>query len=248
MQCKTGIVFDDESKQVLHDINFHVRKGEVLGIAGLMGAGRTELAMSIFGRSYGNKISGAISKNGTELCIKNVQDAIDNGIAYTTEDRKSAGLILMSDIKRNISLPSLKKLSKNYTVDEFEEIQTANNYRDKLKIKSLGILQNVLDLSGGNQQKVVFAKWICASPDILILDEPTRGVDVGARYDIYSIINELAEKGKVIIMISSELPEILGMCDRIYVMNEGRFVGEFHSEEASQEAIMQKIMENCPLE
>lgn len=234
----------DESKLVLKNININSRRGEVVGIAGLMGAGRTELAMSIFGRSFGKKIEGTIIKNGKEIQIKNVKDAIKHGIAYTTEDRKSAGLILIDSIKRNICLTAFEKISKGIVIDENKEIQVAEEYRKKLSIKSPSILQKAGNLSGGNQQKVVFSKWIFSDPDVLILDEPTRGIDVGAKYEIYSVINELTAKGKTIILISSELPEILGMSDRVYVMNEGRIVGELSSEEASQENIMHCIMKS----
>ncbi len=234
----------DESKLVLKNININTRRGEVVGIAGLMGAGRTEFAMSVFGRSYGKKIVGTIIKDGKEIHIKNVKDAIRHGIAYTTEDRKSAGLILIDNIKRNISLTAFNKISKGIVIDENKEIQAAEEFREKLRIKSPSILQRTGNLSGGNQQKVVFSKWIFSDPDVLILDEPTRGIDVGAKYEIYSVINDLTAAGKTIIMISSELPEILGMCDRVYVMNEGRIVGELNAEEASQENIMQCIMQS----
>jgi putative multiple sugar transport system ATP-binding protein len=234
----------DESKKVLKNISINTRRGEVVGIAGLMGAGRTEFAMSIFGRSFGKKIEGTIIKDGKEIQVKTVKDAIKHGIAYTTEDRKSAGLILIDNIKRNISLTAFHKISKGIVIDENKEIKVAEDYREKLRIKSPSILQRTGNLSGGNQQKVVFSKWIFSDPDVLILDEPTRGIDVGAKYEIYSVINELTENGKTIIMISSELPEILGMCDRIYVMNEGRIVGELTSEEASQENIMHCIMQS----
>lgn len=232
----------DETKHKLKNININARRGEVVGIAGLMGAGRTELAMSLFGKSYGKKITGTIIKDGQELHLHTVGEAIKQGIAYTTEDRKSAGLILMDDIKRNISLAAFENLSNGLVINELKEIRVAEDFRDKLRIKSSSILQKTGNLSGGNQQKVVFAKWIFSNPDVLILDEPTRGIDVGAKYEIYTVINELAEKGKTIIMISSELPEILGMCDRVYVMNEGAIVGELTSQEASQESIMQCIM------
>lgn len=234
----------DDTKHTLKDININTRKGEVVGIAGLMGAGRTEFAMSVFGRTYGRKITGTVIKDGKEIKLHTVNDAIKNGIAYTTEDRKTAGLVLIDDIKRNISLAALKTISKNLVVHDNEEIKVAEEYRTKLRIKSSSILQKTGDLSGGNQQKVVFSKWIFSDPDVLILDEPTRGIDVGAKYEIYTVINELAEKGKTIIMISSELPEILGMCDRVYVMNEGRIVGELGAEEASQENIMHCIMQS----
>lgn len=234
----------DESKLVLKNININTRKGEVVGIAGLMGAGRTEFAMSIFGRSFGKKIEGTIIKDGKEIQIKKVSDAIKHGIAYTTEDRKNAGLILIDSIKSNISLTAFGKISKGIVIDENKEIKVAEEYRAKLRIKSSSILHKTGNLSGGNQQKVVFSKWIFSDPDVLILDEPTRGIDVGAKYEIYSIINELTAKGKTIIMISSELPEILGMCDRVYVMNEGRIVGELNAEEASQVNIMNCIMQS----
>jgi len=243
-EVKDWNAFDplDSYKQILHNINIKVKKGEVVGIAGLMGAGRTEFAMSVFGKAYGQKISGTIIKDGKEITLHNISDAIKNGIVYATEDRKSAGLILIDDIKHNISLPNLGNLVKRVVIDENKEVKVGVEYRDKLNIKSSSIEQKVRSLSGGNQQKVVFSKWIYADPDVLILDEPTRGIDVGAKYEIYTIINELAEKGKSIIMISSELPEILGMCDKIYVMNEGRIVGEMGAKEASQEAIMHCIM------
>ncbi|HEY8422323.1 MAG TPA: multiple monosaccharide ABC transporter ATP-binding protein [Thermoclostridium sp.] len=232
----------DNTKQVIKNVSIYARRGEVVGIAGLMGSGRTEFAMSVFGKAYGKNISGTIRKDGKEIIMHDESDAIANGIAYATEDRKSAGLILIDDIKRNIVLPCLPKVSKRFVVNENEEIKIGEEYRKKLKIKSSSVLQKTGELSGGNQQKVVFSKWIFSEPDVLLLDEPTRGIDVGAKYEIYCIINELAEKGKTIIMISSELPEILGMCDRIYVMNEGRIVGELTAEEASQEKIMQCIM------
>jgi putative multiple sugar transport system ATP-binding protein len=233
-----------ESRRVIKDISMNVRKGEVVGIAGLMGAGRTELAMSIFGKAYGRKISGTIKKDGKKLDLHSVSDAIHHKIAYSTEDRKNAGLVFTFDIKRNVTLASLSKISKRNVIDENKEVQVGEAYREKLNIKSSSILQKAGNLSGGNQQKVVFSKCIFADPDVLFLDEPTRGIDVGAKYEIYSIINELAEEGKSIIMISSELPEILGMCDRIYVMNEGRVVGELSISEASQENIMHCIMQS----
>lgn len=246
-EVKNWNAFDplDDEKQILKDININIRKGEVVGIAGLMGAGRTELAMSLYGKAYGAKITGQILKNGEELEIRDVSDAIAKGIAYATEDRKTAGLILIDDIKRNITLSSLQSLrKKNMVIDNNLEIKVGEEYRKKLNIKSSSILQKTGDLSGGNQQKVVFSKCIFADPDILFLDEPTRGIDVGAKYEIYTIINELAEKGKSVVMISSELPEILGMCDRIYVMNKGMIVGEVMAKDATQEKIMQYIMQS----
>lgn len=232
-----------EDKKVIDDVNINVHKGEVVGLSGLMGAGRTELAMSIFGKAYGKHISGKIIKDGKELNLKNVRDAIDNGISYVTEDRKTAGLILMQDIKMNISLADLNKISYKQFVNEHKESEVAEDYRKRLNIKSSSIMQNTGNLSGGNQQKVVLSKWIFTDPEVLILDEPTRGIDVGAKYEIYTIINKLADAGKSIIFISSELPEILGVCDRVYVMNEGKIVGELSREEASQESIMKCIMQ-----
>jgi putative multiple sugar transport system ATP-binding protein len=234
--------FDD--RKVIKDVNVKVHKGEIIGISGLMGSGRTELAMSVFGRAYGKHISGKVLKDGKELTLKNVRQAIENGLAYVTEDRKTAGLVLIDNIKKNIPLAKFSKLSRNLVIDENKEIQIAEEYRKKLNIKSSGILQRTGNLSGGNQQKVVLSKWIFTDPDVLILDEPTRGIDVGAKYEIYTIINKLADEGKSIIIISSELPEILGMCDRIYVMNEGRIVGELDRKDASQESIMKCIMKS----
>ncbi|MFB9760741.1 multiple monosaccharide ABC transporter ATP-binding protein [Ectobacillus funiculus] len=225
-------------RKVLDTINFHIRKGEIVGIAGLMGAGRTELAMSIFGKTYGKKISGQILKNGQEIYLDDVNKAIRQGIAYVTEDRKGNGLILMYDIKQNISLASLDKISNKFILNENQEVMEAERFREKMKIKTPSIYQKTGNLSGGNQQKVVLSKWIFSEPDILILDEPTRGIDVGAKYEIYTIINQLAMEGKGVLVISSELPEILGICDRIYVMSEGRITGEVNGEEATQERIM----------
>ncbi|MBN2852964.1 MAG: ATP-binding cassette domain-containing protein [Clostridia bacterium] len=245
-EVRDWVVYDplDEDRLRINNISFNVRKGEVVGLAGLMGAGRTELAMSIFGKSYGKKISGRIYKDGEEVFFHNVSQAIENGVAYLTEDRKNAGLILIDDIKRNISLAGLKKISRNMVVDEHEEMLVALNYRKKLNIKSSSIFQKASDLSGGNQQKVVISKWIFAEPDVLMLDEPTRGIDVGAKFEIYTIINQLVAEGKSVVMISSELPEILGMCDRIYVINEGKIVGELKIEDASQESIMRCIIQS----
>lgn len=229
-------------RKVCDNVNINVRKGEVVGIAGLMGAGRTELAMSIFGKSYGKRISGQIFKDGQEIHMNNVNKAIKNGLAYVTEDRKEYGLILIDHIKGNISLANLKKISEGGIVDENEEILHTESLRKKLNIKCSGILQQTGNLSGGNQQKVVLSKWIFTEPDILIMDEPTRGIDVGAKYEIYTIINQLATEGKGILLISSELPELLGMCDRIYVMNSGKVLGELGANKASQEKIMEMIM------
>ncbi|OAT71559.1 multiple monosaccharide ABC transporter ATP-binding protein [Parageobacillus thermoglucosidasius] len=228
-------------RKVIDNVSIYIRKGEIVGIAGLMGAGRTELAMSIFGKSYGRKISGKVFKNGSEIDVSDVSKAIANGIAYVSEDRKGNGLILMEDIRKNITLSRLGKIAKKLVVDENKEIVEAERFRDQLKIKTPSVFQKTEALSGGNQQKVVLSKWIFAEPDILILDEPTRGIDVGAKYEIYTIIHQLAEEGKGILMISSELPEILGMCDRIYVMSEGTITGEVNRDEATQEKLM-KLM------
>jgi len=229
-------------RKVSTNINLHVRTGEVVGISGLMGSGRTELAMSIFGRSYGRHITGTAYKHGKEIDISTVDKAIDAGIAYVTEDRKNYGLVLIEGIKNNITLTNLDAVSNGVAIDEPRETSVANRYRDQLNIKCSSILQKAVNLSGGNQQKVVLSKWLFANPEILILDEPTRGIDVGAKYEIYTIINRLASEGKAIILISSELPEILGVCDRIYVMSEGKIVGEMPASEASQESIMRCIM------
>ena len=229
-------------RKISNDVNRTVRAGEVVGIAGLMGAGRTELAMSIFGHSYGTHITGTVLKNGHPIDVSSIERAISHGIAYATEDRKSYGLNLIDDIKGNITLTNLKEVSDGGIVNEPKELRVTNKYRDDLNIKCSSVLQKAVNLSGGNQQKVVLSKWLFAKPDILILDEPTRGIDVGAKYEIYSIINELANQGKGIIMISSELPEILGICDRIYVMKDGKVVGEVPAKEASQEIVMKFIM------
>jgi putative multiple sugar transport system ATP-binding protein len=231
-------------KKRLNQVNLNVRKGEVVGIAGLMGAGRTELAMSIFGRLYGNNIHGKIFKDGKQIQIKSVEDAIKNKISYVTEDRKSAGLILIDDIRHNITLSSMSKISNHGVVDDDLEIELADESKKQVGIKCSDIFQKAGNLSGGNQQKVVLSKWIMTEPDILILDEPTRGIDVGAKYEIYTIINQLASEGKCVIMISSELPEVLGISDRVYVMNDGAIVGELSKSEANPESVMQCIMRN----
>ena len=231
-------------RKVVDDVNIYVRKGEVLGIAGLMGAGRTELAMSLFGKSYGENISGQIFLNGKEVVLNTVQDAIDHKLAYVTEDRKGNGLILSNPIKINTTLANLDDVSKNGIIDKDKEYAVAVEYKNKLATKCPTVEQNVGNLSGGNQQKVLLAKWMFANPDVLILDEPTRGIDVGAKYEIYCIINQLVAEGKSVIMISSEMPEILGMCDRIYVMNEGKMVGELNGKEATQELIMSRILQS----
>jgi len=231
-----------DDRKVSDNVNINVRRGEVVGISGLMGAGRTELAMSIFGQAYGKNISGTAYKHGEEIDVSSIDKAISNGIAYATEDRKAYGLVLIQEIKDNITLANLDEISNRGIVNEPQEIKVTSEYRDKLNIKSSSIRQLAVNLSGGNQQKVVLSKWLFANPEILILDEPTRGIDVGAKYEIYTIINRLASEGKGIILISSELPEILGICDRIYVMRKGKIVGEVPAKDASQEIIMKFIM------
>ena len=229
-------------RQMLKDVNLTVRAGEVVGIAGLMGAGRTELAMSVFGKSYGRSISGSVEMKGEPVDVSSVSKAIGAGLAYVTEDRKSLGLVLDETIQRNITLSNLPKVSRNSILNEARETQVSEQYRKTLNIRTPSVFQRVMNLSGGNQQKVVLSKWLFAEPEVLILDEPTRGIDVGAKFEIYAIINELSKQGKGVVMISSEIPELLGMCDRIYVMNEGAFVGELTAEEASQERIMSLIV------
>ena len=234
---------DDPERQIIKNVDLHVRAGEVVGLAGLMGAGRTELAMSIFGKSYGQKISGSLFINGKEVHIKNVKEAIDSKLAYVSEDRKNYGLVLIEDIKKNMTMAALRNFfSKNGIVNSNDEILSAEEYKKKINVKANSINQTVGSLSGGNQQKVVLAKWMLTQPDVLILDEPTRGIDVGAKYEIYCVINELAKSGKAVIIISSEMPEIIGTCDRVYIINEGQIAGELGSEEISQERIMQSIM------
>ena len=235
---------DDKTKKVISDVNLFVKKGEVVGIAGLMGAGRTELAMSLFGRAYGSKINGDVFKSGKKINVDNIPAAIASGLAYVTEDRKQYGLILDENINKNITLGNLGNVSTYRVVDEIKEMNVSEAYREKMRTKSPNVFQIVKNLSGGNQQKVVLSKWLFTDPDILILDEPTRGIDVGAKYEIYQIINELVADGKCVIIISSELPEVIGLSDRIYVMNEGRIVGELAQEEASGEKIMSFIVDN----
>lgn len=228
-------------------INVKIRKGEVVGMSGLMGAGRTEFARSVFGRSYGNFVSGQIFLKGREVVLRNVGECIENGVAYVTEDRKGDGLVLMDSIVDNTTLARLSRVSSHGILDKDKELKDATELKEDLNTKCTSVRQEVGALSGGNQQKVLLAKWIYAQPDVLILDEPTRGIDVGAKYEIYCLINKLVEQGKGVMMISSELPEILGMCDRIYVVNEGRIVAEMPREKASQESIMSAIMNsNAP--
>lgn len=234
-----------KGRKVCDDVSLKIRRGEVVGISGLMGAGRTELAMSIFGKSYGSDISGELYINGKKIQLKNVREAIDNKIAYVTEDRKGDGLILTNAIRTNTTLAKMSRATTfGFNIDKDRENVLAEEYRAQFKIKCAGIEQNVSNLSGGNQQKVLLAKWMFAEPDILILDEPTRGIDVGAKYEIYNIINDLVAQGKSVLIISSKMPEILGMCDRIYVMSEGSIVGELDRHEASQELIMSIILQS----
>ncbi|CZQ94646.1 multiple monosaccharide ABC transporter ATP-binding protein [Trichococcus collinsii] len=228
----------DAHRVMNEKINFKIRKGEIVGIAGLMGAGRTEFAMSVFGRSYGSNISGKVFKEGQEISVKDVPAAIENGLAYVSEDRKALGLNLLMDIRENTTIASLGKISKKGVLDKEKEVQIAEEYRKKMRTKTSSIYQKVSSLSGGNQQKVVLAKWLMTEPDVLFLDEPTRGIDVGAKYEIYTIIEEMAAAGKCVCIISSELPEILGMCDRIYTMNDGKFTGEVLRKDANQESLM----------
>jgi len=229
-------------KKVIDGLNLHIRKGEVVGIAGLMGAGRTEFAMSLFGKSYGRHISGTVMLGGKTVHTRNVQETIDAGIAYISEDRKGLGLILENSVKDNITLANLAEVSKGIVIDKNKEVVVARKAVADFKIKCPSIAQNTLYLSGGNQQKVVLAKWLYCDSEVYILDEPTRGIDVGSKYDVYTVVNKLAEQGKCILFISSELPEILGVCDRIYVMSQGRMVGEMNAEDASQEKIMRMLV------
>jgi putative multiple sugar transport system ATP-binding protein len=216
-------------RQVIRNVDFQVRHGEIVGIAGLMGAGRTEFAMSLFGRSWGRKITGRATLHGREVDLSTVSRAIDAGLAYVTEDRKQLGLLL-------------EGVASGSVIDDIRELRVASDYRNRMRIRCSDVYQTSGHLSGGNQQKVVLSKWLFTDPEILILDEPTRGIDIGAKYEIYCIINDLADAGKAVILISSEMPELLGICDRICVMNAGAFVGEFGRAEATQEKIMRVIM------
>lgn len=244
MQVREWNVWHPDSldRQIIHDIEFNVRAGEVVGIAGLMGSGRTELAMSLFGKSYGKNIQGKVTLRGKDADVSTVTKAIQCGLAYVTEDRKELGLILEETIQTNTTLANLERVSSHGVIDENIERRVSEEYRKAMNIRTPTVFQKVMNLSGGNQQKVVLSKWLYSQPDVLILDEPTRGIDVGAKFEIYSIINQLADDGKGVVMISSEMPELLGMCDRIYVMNEGRFVGELDKADASQEKIMSMIV------
>ncbi|WP_272927780.1 multiple monosaccharide ABC transporter ATP-binding protein [Actinomyces sp. 432] len=231
----------DTARAVVDDAALSLRRGEIVGLAGLMGAGRTELAMSLFGRSWGTNISGLVYKDGKEISTATVRQAIDNGLAYVTEDRKVLGLNLIQDVKTNTTAAALNKVSSRGIVDDAAEEEVAERYRRELRTKTESLATPVGSLSGGNQQKVVLAKWMFSDPDVLILDEPTRGIDVGAKYEIYQIINQLADSGKAILVISSELPELLGICDRVYTMSQGRITGQMPRAEATQENLM-KLM------
>ncbi|MFD5123492.1 multiple monosaccharide ABC transporter ATP-binding protein [Streptomyces sp. NPDC058385] len=231
----------DQQRKVVDSVSLNVRRGEIVGIAGLMGAGRTELAMSVFGRAYGKYAGGSVLKDGTEIRTRTVPEAVGHGIAYVTEDRKHYGLNLIDSINRNISLSALRKVARRGVVDEHEERKVSEGFRASMNIKAPNVSEPVGRLSGGNQQKVVLSKWIFAGPDVLILDEPTRGIDVGAKYEIYTVIDQLAAEGKAVVFISSELPELLGMCDRIYTMSAGRLTGEVPRAEATQEVLMRHM-------
>ncbi|MHA7861379.1 multiple monosaccharide ABC transporter ATP-binding protein [Tessaracoccus sp. Y36] len=230
---------EDPQRVVVDGASLTVSRGEIVGIAGLMGAGRTELAMSLFGHQYGSRISGKVIKDGKEIRTDTVPRAIDHGLAYVSEDRKQYGLNLIAEIRHNISGAALEKISRRGVLNKTRENAVARDFRTKMRIRSSGIQQLVGNLSGGNQQKVSLSKWVFSDPDVLILDEPTRGIDVGAKYEIYEIINELAASGKAIVVISSELPELLGLCDRIYALSEGRITGQLPRGEATQESLME---------
>ena len=229
-------------RQVIRGVDFNVRAGEIVGIAGLMGAGRTEFAMSVFGRSWGRNIQGRATLRGQPADLSTVPRAIAAGLAYVTEDRKQLGLLLDEDIRTNISLANLGAVARGGVIDDIEELKVADSYRNRMRIRCHNVYQDAGKLSGGNQQKVVLSKWLFADPAVLILDEPTRGIDVGAKYEIYQIIGKLAADGRGVVVISSEMPELLGICDRICVMADGRFVAEMPGPEATQEKIMRAIM------
>jgi putative multiple sugar transport system ATP-binding protein len=233
------------NKKIVDGVNLSLKKGEIVGIAGLIGAGRTELAMSVFGRSYGSNISGTLKIKDREVTFKTIRDAINAGLAYVTEDRKENGLILNETIAENTVMAKPEKISRHGIIDFDLQNEAANAYKERLHTKATDVNEEVKNLSGGNQQKVLLSKWIFADPEILILDEPTRGIDVGAKYEIYLTIQNLAMEGKTILLISSEMPELLGITDRIYVMNEGRIVGEMETKTATQEKIMTLIINSA---
>ena len=218
--------------------SFHVRAGEIVGFAGVMGAGRTELARSVFGRSFGTYLSGTIRMHGKEIKLPTVESAIKHGLAYVPEDRKTLGLNLLDSIRQTVVAADLDRITHRGLLDENEEFKAAERFRESMRIKTPDVNRGVITLSGGNQQKVVLSKWMFTEPELLVLDEPTRGIDVGAKYEIYTLINRMAEQGKGVVMISSELPELLGMCDRIYTVCEGRITGDVPRESADQETLM----------
>jgi putative multiple sugar transport system ATP-binding protein len=242
------VLFEVEGWTVAHpsrrDINLvdgatlEIRRGEIVGLAGLMGAGRTEFAMNLFGQAAGAKLAGTVRLHGRELDLRHVGDAVEAGLAYVTEDRKQFGLLLDEDIRRNVTLANLGRVSSGAVIDVHREVVEAERMRKQMRVKAPNVFSKTGNLSGGNQQKVVLAKWMFSEPEVLILDEPTRGIDVGAKYEIYTIIQELAAQGKGVLLISSELPELLGMCDRIYAMAQGRITGQRTRDDATQEALM----------
>ena len=232
---------DVEGRMVCKNASFNVRAGEIVGFAGLMGAGRTELMRSLFGKNYGIYRGGTIKIKGREVKLNSVETAIKNGLAYVPEDRKNLGLNLLDSIRKTIVSADLDKITKSGLLDLNDEKKAAEEYRKSLKIKTANVEAGVTTLSGGNQQKVVLSKWMFTEPDILILDEPTRGIDVGAKYEIYKLIHQLADEGKAVILVSSELPELLGMADRIYTIFEGTITGELMRSEANQEGLMKKM-------
>jgi putative multiple sugar transport system ATP-binding protein len=240
IEVKNWTVYHPEyhTIKVVDNVSFFLRKGEILAFCGPMGAGRTELMMSLFGKSYGHRSEGELYIKGKPCVFNSARAAIKSGLGYISEDRKALGLILIQDVKTNISHSSLNKISNFGIIDGQQEIKEAERYRKELNIRTPSINQYVRNLSGGNQQKVVVSKALRADPDIFIIDEPTRGIDVGAKTEIYGILNNIIAAGKSVIMISSELPEALGMADRIYVMNEGEIKGVLNKEEATQEKIM----------
>jgi putative multiple sugar transport system ATP-binding protein len=240
LEISNWSAYDQElGRNVVKNVDLHVKKGEIVGIAGLMGSGRTEMALSIFGNPKSYKLQGELTLEGIPVKFAHPSDAIKAGIAYVTEDRKGDGLFLTQDIKSNISVANLRGISKNGIVNDNEEVKIANAYKNSLNVKAPSVEQTVGNLSGGNQQKVSLGKWLFVGPKLLILDEPTRGIDVGAKFEIYTIMNKLINEGMSIIMISSELGEVLGMSDRVYVMAEGKIKGELSISEADQEKIMQ---------
>ena len=220
----------------MHDVTFQIRKGEVLGFAGLIGAGRTELAEVLFGAK--RKTGGSVVLNGKQSDPKSPREAIDTGIALVPEDRKKQGALLEVDIRGNISMAIIERISRFFTVNTREEKRIANYYKDAIRIKTPSIEQKIKNLSGGNQQKVIIARWLASEPTLVIFDEPTRGIDVGAKSEIYALVNELVESGKAVLMISSEMEEVMGMSDRIIVLREGRISGTLNRAEFNQEAIM----------